>query len=179
MRNGTDVEVADQDVGDPLVAGAPGALREAVCNVKRRAADDEQHAERDQEGRDLEPRHEQAVDQPDQRRADDGDEEADLERDDALIEQDPHHDRRESEHRADGKIELAGGHQQRHCQRDEAEFDREDEGVGNVERRQEFGLERGKNDDLDDEQHERPELGLGDQAPEQRRLVGGTAFRAA
>ena len=48
-----------------------------------------------------------------------------------------------------------------------------------VERRQEVRVDRGEHDQLDHEQDERPELGLGDQAPDQRRPLDGRAFRVA
>ena len=130
-----DVEVADKESGEPLVAGAPGALREAVGDEQRGAAHDEEHAERDEEGWNFQPRDEQAVDQADQRRDDEGDDEGDVQRHDALVEERPHHDRGEAEQRADREVELAGRHEERHGQRDQPELDGEGERVADVERR--------------------------------------------
>ena len=84
---------------------------------------------------------------------------ADLQRGDAAVEQRPHQHRREAEQRADREVEFARRHQQRHRQRDQAELDGEGQGVGDVLRRQEVGIDRPEDDELDDEQHQRPEFG--------------------
>ena len=61
------IEIADQRLREPVAAGAPGALREAVGDEQRGAAHDQQHAERDEERGNLEPGDEPAVDEADQR----------------------------------------------------------------------------------------------------------------
>ena len=83
MRNGPTIEVADQELGQPLALGAPGPLRKSVGDEERGAAHHEQHAERDQERRDFQPRDEEAVDAADQRGDDECDDERDLQRRDA------------------------------------------------------------------------------------------------
>ena len=63
-----------------LASGVPGPLREAVGDEERGAAHHQQHAERDEEGGDFQPRDEPAVDEADQGGDDEGDEEGDLQR---------------------------------------------------------------------------------------------------
>ena len=139
-----DIEIADQEVGEPLPAGAPGALGKAVSDEQRRPAHDEQHAEGDEEGGDLEPRDEEAVDEADQRRDDKADREGDGERGQAAVVERPHQDGREAEQRADREVEFAGRHQEGHGERDEPELDGESQRVGDVEDRQELGIDRSR-----------------------------------
>ena len=75
-----DVEIADQHLGEPVAAGAPGALRKAVGDEQRGAAHHQQHAERHQEGRDLQPGDEQPLTRPISAATTQRDEEADLQR---------------------------------------------------------------------------------------------------
>ena len=174
-----DIEVGNQDIRQPLIAGVPGPLREAIGDEQRGAADHQKHAERDEEGGDFQARHEQPVHQPDEGGDHHGDEEADEQRHDALIEQGPHHDGREAEDRADRQVEFAGGHQERHRQRDQPELDREGQRVADVERRQEVVVDRPEDDELEDEQNEGAEFRPGDQPSDERgRFHEGDAFRA-
>ena len=62
-------------------------------------------------------------------------------------------------------------HQQRHRQRDQPQLDREGQRVADVLRRQEIGIERAEDDDLDQQQDERPHLRPRDQPLHQRSLV--------
>ena len=101
-----DVEIADQEIGDPLPACAPRALGKAVGDEEGGSAHDEQHAEGDEERRDLELRDEQPVDEPDQRGDEEADEEGDAERGPARVIERPHHDRRETKQRSDREIEI-------------------------------------------------------------------------
>ena len=57
------------------------------------------------------------------------------------------------------EVELAGGHQQRHRQGDQAELDREGERVADIARREEMWVDRREHDELEHEQDEGPELG--------------------
>ena len=163
-----DIEIADQDIRQPLSAGAPGALREAIGDEQGRAANDQQHAECDEERRDLEPRHEQAVDEADQGGHDKADDECEAEGRQPGVVKRPHENGREAEQRADREIEFAGRHQKRHRERDEPEFDREGQRIGYVEDGQERGIDRGEDRQLEHEQHERAELGGGDRVAEER-----------
>ena len=161
-----DVEIADQHLRQPVVAGIPGALRKAVGDEQRRAARDQKHAERHQEGWDLQPRDEQAVHPADESGDQQSDDERKFERQRAGIEQRPHDHRRQAEERADRQVEFARRHQQRHRQRHEAQLDGERQRVADVQRRQELRIDRVEDDELDDQQHERAEFGLQEQALE-------------
>jgi hypothetical protein len=74
----------------------------------------------------------------------------------------PHDDRRKAEHRPDGQIEFAGGHEQGHPQGDHAELRSERQQIADVPWRKEGGRPRAKRYDLNHQQNKRPELRLGD-----------------
>ena len=160
-------------LGQPLAARAPGSLRKAVRDEQGRAAHDQQHAERHQERRNLETRHELAVDKADQGRRRQCHHEGDRKRGHAAVEQRPHQDGSEAEHRADRQVEFAGRHQQRHRQRDRAQFNRKGERVADVERRQEVVVQRPERKKLDDQEDEGAGFRHGDQAPDRRQAVPG------
>jgi hypothetical protein len=156
----SDIEVADQKLRQPVFAGVPCALREAVGDEQRGAARDEQHAQRDEEGRDLEPRHEPAVDVADEGGHRERDEEGHFQRQRSGVEQRPHDDGRQAEKRTDRQVELARRHQQRHGERHESQFDREGQGVADVQYGKELGVDRREDDKQSDQQHERAEFGF-------------------
>jgi hypothetical protein len=62
----------------------------------------------------------------------------------------------------DSRIHLR--HQQRHRQRDEAEFDGEGEDVADVDQRQEIGIDRREHHQFDDQKDQGSEFGRGDEA---------------
>jgi hypothetical protein len=108
MRSGPSWnEVADKNRSEPFAIRAPGPLREAVGDVKRRAARHQQHAQRDQERRDLQRGHEPPVDHADQGGDGQAIDEGHEERGAAAVEQRPHQHRRQAEKRADREVELA------------------------------------------------------------------------
>ena len=80
------------------------------------------------------------------------------ERDEAGVEQRPHQHRRKAEQRSDREIEFAGRHQQRHRQGDEAELDRERQGVGDVLLGEKVVIDRPETTEFEGEQHEGAEF---------------------
>ncbi len=85
---------------------------------------------------------------------------------DALVEDEPHDHGREAEDGADREVELAGGHEQRHGQRDHAQLRGERQQIADVEHGSERGVEQRERDDGADEQGEGTRLRLVDDLAE-------------
>ena len=105
------------------------------------------------------------------------DDEADLQRGDAAVEQRPHQHRREAEQRADREVEFARRHQQRHRQRDQAELDGEGQRVGDVLRRQEVVVDRQKTTSSTTSSTNGPNSGPRDQASDERAIFALSSSR--
>ena len=79
-------------------------MRETLRQPQGRAADDQQHAQCHEEGRYTELGDEETAGEADENGDPDGDDEGDLKREHAFVEEEPHQHGREAEHRPTKKM---------------------------------------------------------------------------
>ena len=163
-RAAEEAEVGDEEPGRR--AGREGR-REAAREHGGERADDEQHAERGDEARDVEGERDPAVQVADHERGQQpqGNRERRRHAPAAGGDHDQHRDQRE--HGADREVELAGHHQEADPERHDAELRQGEEDDAGVALARELGRVEREAQQHDQQHDERGDLGPGQQALDQ------------